>query len=214
VLSPLDIQLADIDRQLAFLADMKAQVATELETLRISIEATPSNAITLDKLERNYANTRAQYDTAVANKARAETGDTIESLSKGQRISIIEQAIAPREPTSPNRPLIAAGGVGGGLFAGFGLVVLIEILKGAIRRPADITARLGITPFATLPYLRTAGQRRRRRLIIGLGFALVLLAIPAGLWLVHTQVTPLDLLLNRIMQKIGLAGLFPSTPPV
>jgi hypothetical protein len=41
--------------------------------------------------------------------------------------------------------------------------VLIEVLKGAIRRPADITARLGITPFATLPYLRTAGQVRRRR---------------------------------------------------
>ena len=30
--------------------------------------------------------------------------------------------------------------------------MLIELLKGAIRRPADITARLGITPFATLPY--------------------------------------------------------------
>mgnify|MGYP001765608015 FL=1 len=208
--SPLDIQLADIDRQLAFLADMKTQVTSELETLRISIEATPGNAITLDTLERDHANTRAQYDAAVANKARAETGDTIEALSKGQRISIIEQAIAPREPDSPNRPLIAAAGVGGGFVAGIGLVVLIELLKGAIRRPADITARLGITPFATLPYLRTAREVRRRRAIISLGFALVLLAIPAGLWMVHTQVMPLDLLLNRVMQRIGMAGLFPS----
>jgi uncharacterized protein involved in exopolysaccharide biosynthesis len=214
VLSPLDIQLADIDRQLAFLADLKIQVTTELEALRVSIEATPSNALTLDTLERDYANTRAQYDAAVANKARAETGDTLEALSKGQRISIIEQAIAPREPTSPNRPLIAAGGVGFGLFAGIGIVVLIEVLKGAIRRPADITARLGITPFATLPYLRTAGQVRRRRTIIGFAFVLVLLAIPAGLWLVHTQVTPLDLLLDRMMQKVGLSGLFPPSSPV
>jgi uncharacterized protein involved in exopolysaccharide biosynthesis len=214
VLSPLDIQLSDIDRQLAFLADLKTQVTTELEALRISIEATPSNALALDTLERDYANTRAQYDAAVANKARAETGDTIEALSKGQRISIIEQAIAPREPTSPNRPLIAAGGVGFGLFAGIGLVVLIEVLKGAIRRPADITARLGITPFATLPYLRTAGQVRRRRTIIGFVFVLVLLAIPAALWLVHTQVTPLDLLLDRMMQKVGLSGLFPPSSPV
>lgn len=208
--SQLDIQLADIDRQLAFLTDMKAQVKAELETLRVSIEATPGNAITLDTLERDYANTRAQYDAAVSNKARAETGDTIEALSKGQRISIIEQAIAPREPASPNRPLIAGAGIGGGFVAGIGLVVLIELLKGAIRRPADITARLGITPFATLPYLRTAQQVRRRRAIIGLGFALVLLAIPAGLWMVHTQVMPLDLLLNRVMQRIGMAGLFPS----
>jgi uncharacterized protein involved in exopolysaccharide biosynthesis len=208
VLSPLDIQLADIDRQLAFLADLKMQVTAELDVLQVSIEATPSNALALDTLERDYANTRAQYDAAVANKARAETGDTIEALSKGQRISIIEQAIAPREPTRPNRPLIAAGGVGVGLFAGLGLVVLIELLKGAVRRPADITARLGIAPFATLPYLRTAGQTSRRRTIIGLSFVLVLLAIPAGLWLVHTQVTPLDLLLDRMVQKIGLSGQF------
>ena len=203
VLSPLDIQLADIDRQLAFLDDLKAQLAAEMETLSKSIDATPGIAIALDTLERDYAN-----------KARAETGDTIEALSKGQRISIIEQAIAPREPTSPNRPLIAGAGVGLGFVAGIGLIVLIELLKGAIRRPADITARLGITPFATLPYLRTAGQIRRRRVIIGLGFALVLLAIPAGLWLVHTQVIPLDLLLNRVMQKVGLSGFFLPSPSV
>ncbi len=212
-LSPLDIQLADIDRQLSFLADTKAQIIAELSTIQASIDATPGNAIALDTLERDYANTRAQYDAAVANKARAETGDTIEALSKGQRISVVEQAIAPREPTSPNRPLIAAGGIGAGLFAGLGLIVLIEVLKGAIRRPADITARLGITPFATLPYLRTPGQVRRRRAIIGLGFVLVLLAIPAGLWLVHTQITPLDLLLDRMLQRVGLSGLFlPSSP--
>ena len=203
-LSPLDIQLADIDRQIDFLADLKAQITTELEGLRATIEATPGNSIALDTLERDYANSRMQYDQAVANKARAETGDTIEALSKGQRISVIEQAIAPREPSSPNRPLIAAAGIGLGLLGGIGLIVLIELLKGAVRRPVDITAKLGITPFATLPYMRTAGQVRRRRNIIGLGFALVLLAIPAGLWLVHTQIMPLDLLLDRVLQSSDL----------
>ncbi len=89
--------------------------------------------------------------------------------------------------------------------------MLIEVLKGAIRRPADITSRLGITPFATLPYMRTVGQVRRRRAIIALGFALVLLVIPAGLWLVHTQITPLDLLLDRLLQRVGLSGLFPPS---
>ena len=213
-LSPLEIQLADIDRQLAFLADLNVQVTNELDALQASIDATPGNAIVLDTLERDYANTRSQYDAMVANKARAETGDTIEALSKGQRISVIEQAVAPREPISPNRPMIAAAGIGGGFVAGIGLIVLIEVLKGAVRRPADITARLGIAPFATLPYMRTTRQSNRRKAIIVAGFILVLLAIPAALWLVHTQVTPLDLLLNRLMQKVDLAGLFLSSSSV
>lgn len=212
-LSPLEIQLADIDRQLKFLAITREQVSTELEELKLSIAATPGNAIALDKMERNYANTRAQYDRAVADKARAETGDTIEALAKGQRISVIEQAVAPQNPVSPNRQLIAAGGIFAGLAGGLALVLLIELTRGAVRRPADISAGLGIAPFASLPFLRTAGQQRRRRAVIAAAFALVILAIPAGLWVVHERVMPLDLLFERLWARTGLAALWPAAPP-
>lgn len=212
--SAYDLQLADIDGQLTFLAAQDSRITAEIEALRVTIEATPGNAIALDTLERDYANTRAQYDQAVENKARAETGDIIESLSKGQRISIIEQAVAPREPQSPNRPLIAVAGVGGGLAAGFGLVVLLELLNTAVRRPQDLTAKLGITVFATLPHMRSRAQVRRRRAIILLAFAVVIVAIPAGLWFVHTRVVPLDLLLDRILGKLGLAGILAAPAAV
>ena len=201
-----ELQLADIDGQIAFLESQRAGITVELDALRTSIEATPGNAIALDTLERDYANTRAQYDQATANKARAETGDIIEALAKGQRISIIEQAIAPREPKSPNRPLIAAGGVGGGIALGIGVVILLELLNSAIRRPQDLTAKLGITPFATLPLMRTRRQLRRRRAIILLAFAVVVLAIPVGLWAVDTYYRPLDLLIDQILTRLGFAG--------
>jgi uncharacterized protein involved in exopolysaccharide biosynthesis len=206
-LSVYDLQLADIDGQLSFIETQRSQIRDELENLRITIEATPGNAITIDTLERNYANTRAQYDLAVANLARAQTGDVIEALAKGQRISIIEQATAPREPESPNRPLIAIGGVGAGVALGFGVILLMELLNTAIRRPQDLTAKLGIAPFATLPLMRTPGQLRRRRAIIVGVFALVILAVPAGLWAVGTYYRPLDLLLNQLMNRLGLADL-------
>jgi uncharacterized protein involved in exopolysaccharide biosynthesis len=212
-LSAYEIQLEDLKGQLAFVADQKAQVAIEMEALLKSIEATPSNAIALETLERDYANVRAQYDQAVANKARAETGDMIEALAKGQRITVIEQAVAPREPSRPNRLLIAVGGVVGGLMLGLGLAALLEVMNTSIRRPADLTKALGITPFATLPYLRTARQIRRRRMIMAAIFGLVLIAIPALLWLIHTQVTPLDLLLDGVLGKLSLAmriGTFPT----
>ncbi len=210
-LSAYDIQLADLDGQLAYMTDQKTQIAATMAALQQSIEATPGNAITLDTMERDYANLRAQYDLAVQNKARAETGDMIEALSKGQRITVIEQAIAPREPARPNRLLIAAGGVGAGLVFGVGLVLLIEVLKAGIRRPADLVAGLGITPFATLPYLRTRWEIRRRRGLIGFAFAIVLIGIPAGLWAVHTYVTPLDLLLQNVMPRFSrLLGIDPA----
>ena len=213
-LSVYELQLADIDGQLEFTETQRTQIRAELDTLRTSIEATPGNAITIDTLERNYANTRAQYDLAVANQARAETGDVIEALAKGQRISIIEQAIAPREPISPNRPLIALGGVAGGIGLGLGFILLLELLNTAIRRPQDLTTKLGITPFATLPLMRTPGQVRRRRAIILAAFALVVLAIPAGLWALDTYYRPLDLLLDQVLNRLGMANLGGIVPPL
>ncbi|WP_246100249.1 GumC family protein [Cereibacter sediminicola] len=200
-----DLELAKYDGQLADLAARKAEVTAAMEELRQSIEATPGNAVQLDTLERDYENLRAQYDRAVANRARAEIGDTIEALSKGQRITVVEQAIAPSEPNSPNRKKIAAAGVAVGIAAGGGLLILLEMLNSALRRPADLTAALGITPFATLPYMRSPGEILRRRMLIGLALGLVLVAVPAGLWAIDTYHTPLDLLLNQILRRIGLA---------
>jgi len=203
-LSPFEIQLADLDGQLDFLRAQKRQIENTMEALRLSIEATPGNAITLDTLQRDYANLRAQYDQAVTNRARAETGDTIEALAKGQRISVIEQAVAPREPERPNRTLLAAGGVGGGIFLGLLLIGLLEVFNTAIRRPVDLTNKLGITPFGTVPLIRTRWEVVRRQTIIFGGFAMAIVMIPALLWIIHVQVMPLDVVLDRIKDKVGL----------
>ena len=201
-LSAYEIQLADLDGQIKFVATETARVQAEMEALGRSIAATPANAISLETMERDYTNLRLQYDHAVANRARAELGDVIEALSRGQRISVIEQATPPRDPIRPNRVMIAGIGIGGGITAGLALVLLMEVMNGAIRRPADLTAGLGITPLATLPFLRTERQMRRRRLILALIFAAVLLAIPLGLWAIDSFVTPLDLLIENIRRNL------------
>ena len=204
--SNYDIQLADMDFQITSLVSQKAQIEASMEALRASIEATPSNAIKLDTMERDFANVRAQYDEAVVKRARAETGDTLETLSKGQRITTIEDAIAPQRPSSPNRPLVAAAGVAGGLALGLGLILLLEVTNSAIRRPADLTSKLGIAPFGTLPNIRTGREVARRRMIIAAAFCVVLIGVPGALWYVHTEITPLDLLLDGVIDKLGLAG--------
>lgn len=212
-LSAYELQLADIDGQLDFLAEQKEQVRAEMERLQATIEATPSNAVRLETMQRDYAAVRSQYEEAVRNRARAETGDVIESLSKGQRITVIEQAVAPSGPESPNRKLIAAGGVAAGGALGLGLIVLLELLNTAVRRPADLQTQLKITPFGTIPLIRTPGEVRRRRAIILLAFVAVAIAVPAGLWYVQTEIMPLDLLLDRALDTLGVAGLPPLSGP-
>lgn len=193
-----EAQLSELDGQLDYIKAQQVRVQANLEELRQTIEATPGNAITLDTLERDYANVRSQYDQAVANKARAETGDIIEALRQGQRISVVEQAVTPVEPTSPNRPLIAAGGIAGGMVMGLGMVFLLTVLNRGVRRPEDITAKLGITPFVTLPYFRTKQEIRHRRKVIVAILGFFLIAIPVGLLAVNNYVIPLDQVIDRL----------------
>lgn len=192
-----DQQVAELDARAEALTSRKTALQAEVAALSAAIAATPGNAVTLEALQRDYAAVQDQYAQALDSKAKAETGDTIEALSKGQRISVIEQAVVPRAPTSPNRPLVAIGGLIFGMILGLCIVAGREVMKPGIRRPADLVNGLGITPFATLPYLTLPGENRKPRIIWGtlLG-GLILLGI--GILLVHFLYMPLGALIGSL----------------
>ncbi|MDX8353111.1 lipopolysaccharide biosynthesis protein [Cognatiyoonia sp. IB215182] len=203
-LTPFELQLADLDGQIAFIDEQKTVITANLERLAASIAATPGNAITLGTLERNFDNLRAQYDQAVRNRSAAEVGDTIEALSKGQRISVIEQASVPTSPTHPNRRRIVAMGIAAGLGMGLGLIALLELINTAVRRPIDIVNGLQITPIMTMPYIRTRGEIWRKRLIISAVVVMVLVGLPAAIWYIDAYIRPLQPILDEIMSRVGL----------
>ncbi len=207
VLSAYEIQLADLDSQMDYIVGEKAQLEEELVRLEESIDATPENAIALGTLERDYENLRIQYQQATRDLAAARTGDQIEAQSRGQRITVVEQATVPRVPTSPPRKKIAAAGVAGGIGLGVAFIFLLEMLNRSIRRPVDLSNRLGITPFASIPYIRTNRQVRRRRILIATALLTVTIGIPVGLYLLHVFYLPMDLLIEKLLEKTGLSGI-------
>ena len=200
----LDIQLSELDARRDSLLAQKAELEGRLEGLEDVLARIPANQIALAGLEREYQNVRAQYDAVIARQSQAATGERIESLSRGQRIVVIDPPAVPNQPTGPNRLLIAGGGAAFGILSGLALVVLMELLNTAPARPRDITAKLGVTPLATIPFVPTAGQTIRRRAlklaVIAAGLALG----PLALWLVHTEYRPLDLLLRDVMRAVGM----------
>ncbi|MDE9451644.1 lipopolysaccharide biosynthesis [Aliiroseovarius sp. Z3] len=202
--SLLDVQLAEISARQKVLDEQKDSARKQLARLTESIEQTPTNAIRLDELQLDYENLQLQYNTAVDRLSRASTGERIEVMSRGQRISVIEPPAVPSQPDKPNRALIAGGGSVFGILAGLGLVVLLEILNKSIRRPEDLVSKLGIAPLATIPYITVDGENSHRRTLRILGLIIILIGIPVAVYAVHTFYQPLDLLADRIMDKLGV----------
>jgi len=206
-MSLFDLQLADIDAQISYIERQKEAVNVELVQLSETIEATPGNAVTLAALERDYANLQAQYNQAVANRARAETGSIIESLSRGQRITVIEQAVPPDNPSSPNRPMIAIAGTMGGLSLGLGIFLLLELLNRSVRRPEDLKTALGIDAFGSVPNMTTEWERARRRIATLTFSAALLIGITGGLWYIDNSIRPLQPIVENVLTRLNLSQL-------
>ncbi len=200
----LDLQLNEIETRVSVLQEQREDIIARLAVLEEALARTPANTATIEELNRTYANIEAQYNTAVDRLALASTGERIETLSRGQRISIIEPPVTPNRPTKPNRILIAGGGTMFGILAGLCLIVLIELLNSTARRPEDIVNRIGVRPLVTIPYMRSRSEIFWKQLIKLTIYMVILLGLPAAVYAVHLYYLPLDLLADRVMNKIGV----------
>ncbi|OYU19169.1 MAG: lipopolysaccharide biosynthesis protein [Rhodobacteraceae bacterium PARR1] len=197
-----DLRLTDLNDRLATLESRRADMDAMIQKLRDTILATPLNGVALDTLQHDYDSVRAQYDMTVAKKAEAETGDMIEALSKGQRITVIEPAVPPQDPQRPSRMLLAAGGTFGGLMLGIGAVLGLDLLKPGSRSASDLTARLGITPLSVIPIMHSRQQRRKRTLLLTLALSFVAGLLLAGVVFIHRNYLPLDILFRGVFDTL------------
>jgi polysaccharide chain length determinant protein (PEP-CTERM system associated) len=201
--SLLETQLVEIDSQIESLEAATSLLEDQLDTLQESIEKTPANSIIVEALMRDRDNVQMQYNTAVDRLSIAATGERIESLSKGQRLSVVEPPVVPTKPVNPTPQLIIALSVIMGFVLGILAIILREFLMPSVYRAGDITKGLGITPLATLPYIETPGEIWRRRGLRAALIILVVAVIVGGLFVEHELVTQFNPVAQEIIERFG-----------
>ena len=200
----LALQLAELDTRIEAIGVERKEIQEEISRLDDAITKTPQNAVTLAGLQRDYENIRGQYDNAVSRLSVAAVGERIEVSARGQRITLIEPPAVPTSPASPNRMMIAAAGIGVGLSLAVGFFLMMELLNSKIRRSVEISNKLGITPLAVLPYMESRRERLWRRAGRVTAALIVLIGVPATLWAIDQYYLPLDLLADRMLERLGL----------
>lgn len=203
----LERQIQLIGDQLAALEERQKTENARREVMRESISETPQVEVTLNALERRFADLQLHYRNAAAKQAEARTGEKLEVSRQAERFVVIEQAQVPQRPDSPNRMLIAAGGGGASIAIGVGLVVLLELLNSSIRTAGDLQRRVQLRPVVTVPYIQTRAEIRRRRFWLLLLGLVVLVGVPAALFAVDTYYLPLEVLADRLMRSTGIGAL-------
>ncbi len=171
----LSLQLSDIDKRLQATAAEKISVARRIEELTQSISGTPASETVLNSLQRNRENIQTQYNTAIARRAEALTGEQIEMRSDGERFSVLEAATPPSSPIRPQRKRIVSIAAVAGIGLGLAFVVLLELLNKTVRRPVELERLLQSQPLATIPNIGAPGTlhatklRRRMAAVLAAG---------------------------------------------
>ena len=194
--------LGDRGKTIEMLKSQRAELDAKAKELRENISKTPTVEAELAAMNRDYANLQAEFGQTKAKLVDAQTGERLEQDRQAERFEVLEQAVVPDKPSSPNTKRIMLAGAFGAIAAGIGLVILLEMLDTSVRTVDDLERRLQLRPIAVIPYVTTRGEKRRRNFRLA-GLAVFFLAfIAAALVAIHLYYLPLDLLAERGWEKI------------
>jgi polysaccharide chain length determinant protein (PEP-CTERM system associated) len=151
------------------------QATIEQKRLQSQIAVYQSRTSTSPQVEEQYKlltrdndNAQTFYKELLAKRSSAALGTSMENQQQGEQMHILSPAGMPDSPTFPNRPLLAAGGLGFGLALGLLLAVFLEFSDRSIRTEKDAAAVMDLPLLISVPWLgeeedaATNGNGRRR----------------------------------------------------
>jgi len=149
----LDEQIAFNNSQIAALRAAKNGETAELNS-RLSAQArAPLIQQQLGELQQRLTALNAQYGQVQNQLMAAKAGVRAEDEQMAERLSVVDPPVIPDQPSWPNRLLLAAVGIVGGIGFGLVLALAVELFLRPIRDPSSLKSILGASPLGIIPVI-------------------------------------------------------------
>jgi polysaccharide biosynthesis transport protein len=153
--SSIDDQIAFNNSQIAQLRAAQAQQIGQINQAMGSKSRAPLVQQQIADLNSKLIGLNDQYKGVSSRLLAARAGMRAEDQQMGERLSTVEPPVVPDSPASPNRLLILAAGILGGLGLGAIMALGIEILLAPIRDPTRLASIMGAQPLGVIPVINT-----------------------------------------------------------
>jgi len=153
----------EIDRHKEQLAVLERQIGS----YQGKVQSVPILETQLAGLTRNYETSRQNYQSLLDKTLSAGMSEDLERKQQAERFTILDLARTPEKPFEPKRLPIMAGTLFASVLLSCGAIILINILKGAVRSETDLTALLPpkMKILGTVPPIMSKRDDRRSRLL-------------------------------------------------
>jgi polysaccharide biosynthesis transport protein len=189
--------------QIQSLRRKREELQGEMARLERHVVRTPGVERDYTAMLRELESAQGEYRQVRQKHMEAETAQNLETERKGERFTLIEPPFPPEEPTSPNRPLILIFGLMFALAAAFATVAVLESTDSSVRGLHDLRGLLTAPPLASIPLMRTPGDRARsRRLRVNAAVGGIA-SLVLGLVAIHMFYRPLDVIWAVALRRLG-----------
>jgi uncharacterized protein involved in exopolysaccharide biosynthesis len=157
----IDQQIAANNAQIEALQAMRAQELARLSNAQNAMAQAPLIEQQIAQEQQKLDLLVKQYENVSSRLMQAQGSAKAESEQKGERLSVIDPPVVPEDPSSPNRPLLIAGGILAGIGLGVFLALAAELIMRPIRDINDIKGVTGTMPLVSIPTIQTVGDRSK-----------------------------------------------------
>jgi polysaccharide chain length determinant protein (PEP-CTERM system associated) len=170
-------QRAEIKADIGNIALEIARLNRQIGEYQKRVENTPRREQELLSLKRDYNNIQDSYNSLLNRKLEAELSVNMEKKQKGEQFQIVDFAVKPEKPVSPDMRKLFLLAVAAGLGLGGGIIFLLDFLNTSLKEPKDYETELGLAVLATVPKLITPGRKTLRRINGILTYCSLLVAV-------------------------------------
>jgi polysaccharide chain length determinant protein (PEP-CTERM system associated) len=149
---------------------------------RALLRSIPAVTAALEGLEREKESQKTLYNQLLARYGQSEVSKQMEVQDKSTNFRIVDPAVTPTMPVSPNRVRMILLGIFAGLAGGLAILVLIDYLDSSVR-DLDTLKSLGVPVLAVVPKihdpaeLKAARKRDTRFFAVATAYFALILAV-------------------------------------
>lgn len=182
----------------------RTAVKQRLQEYAARLERTPELEPDYLLLTRDRDTSGQKYQDIRSRLLEAKVSEGLEVQRKGERFALIDPPTLPEKPDKPNRLAIVFLGFIVAMAGGFGSGAAAELLDHSIRTPEQLAHLTQCFPLAVIPFMPNEQDLfravKRQRLIMVAGTCAFLMI----LMLLHSFVTPLDVLWFAALKRFGI----------
>jgi len=199
-------KIVDTDAEISALRAKIDHLQKMINKKEQELKHIPETRKRLADLIRERDSFKDVYEKLLVRLGQSEVSKQMEIEDKAATFRIIEPAILPKIPVSPNRPLLIIAAMIAGLIGAFGVIYLIDYMDHSIKSFDELKS-LGIPIFAVIPEMRTERELRKIKMrdTFMYGFAGLYITGVMGLFVIERiGFKNIEEIITKIFQGVGI----------